>query len=229
MKRDDFLLDDEFFNDIRDNRHRFDQNINVEDIQKCPKCSSFLIEDGICLGCNYNLNVSVLGEPLGDRSFFTIRESYWESLSSFERENIRFFKEDSKYRHYINKVKLRYNDLIDFFYSELSVQHENRELYLYELSQVVIELMKNGVNENDIWNPIHMRDDEGKEYTFSLYEKIKNAIEEYHQQKLMEKHGSILNYKFAGKLRVSTLLAGLMYVTLLLSVSMAYLAYNKFF
>lgn len=220
-------MDLDFLNDIKEHSQHFDKKIDIASAVSCPKCNSFLIEEGTCTSCGLNLNYNPLGEPVGERSFYTIREGYWDSMNAFEREHLRFFKDESKFKHYINKIKLRYNDLLDYFYSEKSLQDQYRSLYLHELRDIVIELISCEVDEDEIWSPLNEKQNDINSGALSLYDQIKSAVTEHKREKRKLRKKNLLNYRLGGKISVATLFSSLMFMGILLSISLAYISYTK--
>ena len=220
-------MDLDFLNDVKNSNHSYSNKIVLEDLQTCPKCNSLMIEDNICQSCDYNLDYNPLGDTLGEKSFFTLKENYLDSLSRFERENLHLFKNESKFQSYLNKVKFRYNDLLDFFYAEESIQHPERSVYLYELSQVVLEMMNSGVNESEIWTPMQVRDDLGESHTMSLYDQIRGIVSQFQKDEVKKSSSSFMNYEIAGVMKVSTLFLLLSFIVLALSFTLALLSYRR--
>lgn len=220
-------MDLDFLNDVKQNSHHFEKDLSVNEAIQCPKCDNYIIEDNNCQACGYNLSFNLLGDPLGEKSFYTIRESYWDSLSVLERENYKFFKDEVKFKHYLNKVKLRYNDLIDFFYSEQSLHDENRALYLHELRDLIVELMNHEIDEKEIWTPLNEKQDGINSGTISLYEQIKSVVTEEKTLRREKRKKTLLNYKLAGKMSISTIFAALLLMILGISISLAYISYQN--
>jgi len=220
-------MDLDFLQDVKEHAHHFENIKSISDVEQCPKCQNYLIEEGNCLSCGYNLKFNLLGEPLGDKSFYTIRENYWESLSLLERENFKLFKDEVKFRHYINKVKLRYNDLLDFFYSEGSIQDEHRALYLHELRDLVLELMEHEVDENEIWSPLNEKQDMVSSGTISLYDQIKSVVSQSKRDKRAARKQGLFSTTGNRRISVPNIVVGLMFLLLAVGLSFAYLSYKN--
>lgn len=221
-------MDTDFLNDVKKYAPLNQPRVDLEEVQHCPKCNSFYIENEVCQTCHFNLGYDLLGEPLGERSFYTLRENYWASLTTLERENIRFFKDEGKHKRYLNKVKLRYNDLLDFFYTDNSVHDENRALFLHELRDVVLNLMEEGISEDEIWRPLNEKDMNLSIHHQSLFERIKEVVNEQKAINKVQRRQGLLQYRFAGRFTLSTILIVSMFVVLFISLSLAYLSYRQF-
>jgi len=221
-------MDTDFLQDVKEHAHNFENINHISKAQQCPKCQNFLIEEGICLSCGYNLNFNLLGEPLGEKSFYTIRENYWEGLSLLERENYKLFKDEVKFKHYLNKTKMRYNDLLDFFYSEASLEDQHRALYLHELRDLILELMENDVDEEEIWKPLNEKQETVQSATLSLFDQIKTVVNESKAIKKANRKNSRLNLFGGGRISISSIIVGILFLTLAVGLSLAYFSYQKF-
>ena len=151
--------------------------VNVH-YEQCPKCQNFSILDSTCESCHYEKPAHLLGEPLGHRSFYTMREKYLGSLSLFEKTNISILKDQGKYKSLINRTKLRYNDLLDYFYSDVSLDDSQRHIFLQELTDIIIFFIDAGIDEDEIWFPINDKSVQENDHTNSLFLLIKETIRE---------------------------------------------------
>lgn len=212
-------MDLEFLNDIKNNVNQFSDELYFE---KCPKCQGFSFTNSKCQNCNYDAKISLIGEVLGDKSFYSMKESLYNSVSDFEKRHQKLFREDIKFKQFINKVKLRYNDLLDYLYSEESLNSPDRAIYLHELRDVIIELYDAKVDESEIWHPLKDIDKES-----SLFNKIREVVLEV-KNKESHKLSLSLNYKFAGILSLNLLIFILMTVSIFICLSLAFISYYKF-
>lgn len=212
-------MDIEFLNDVKNHSHLHTKDIYFE---KCPKCSSFSFLNNECQNCNYDANVSLIGVVLGERSFYTLKENLYNSLSDFEKKHPHLFREDSKYKHFLNKVKLRYNDLLDYLYAKENQKSKDRPIFLQELRDIIIELYDAKVDENDIWHPLRDIDRQS-----SLFNRIREVVLEVKSAQ-RKSHSFSLDYKFAGILSLSALMFGLMTISIFMCLSLAFFTYYKF-
>ncbi len=192
----------------------------IKEIQRCQQCSSVFIDNGECETCGYQLNYDFLGDPLGEKSFYSIRENYWESLGPLTRlhEDLEHF-DSPNFNRYKRKILMRYNVLLDYFYNRSNYRLEDRNLYLQEFTDLIIELVKYGVNEKELWKNV----DESPELQ-ALYQKINESIK-YAKEVKDESPSlllSLLDYKVFGLVRVGviafTFLGGLGVVSAALSL-----------
>lgn len=178
---------------------------HFESIKRCPKCSSVFLTDRECEGCGYQFDYNPLGEPLGDKSFYSIRESYWSQLSSLERANRSLeSKKGEKAKRYISKIILRYNNLLDFFYDSSNQNDANYRLYFYELKDIILELISYDVPEKEIWSCVTKAEAEGSEFELSFYQRISEAISEgkRDRNKTNVSLQSLLSYRLGGAFKV---------------------------
>lgn len=219
-------MDTEFLKDIQKHQHLFRQEGQAKDLAiiTCPKCNSEDIFENRCQMCDFDLSFNPLGEPLGEKSFYTFREKYWLSLSSLEMENPNIFKGDVKFKKFMIRVRRRYNNLLDYFYSDYSKTDELRPLYLQELVDIVIEMMNSGVSEQEIWSSYTQKGIE----EISLYDRIKAAIVETRREKKLDnKVEDFLNYRMMGSLKVSYLIYGIFFLTVVLGGTLALTSYLR--
>lgn len=188
---------------------------HYEPVRKCPKCNSVFISDMECESCNYQLHFDLLGEPLGLRSFYTLKENYWNDLSSVSKIHHSFEKKSNvKYESYKRKILLRYNVLLDYFYdSSRSLMDTNRALFLQELKDTILELMQYGVAERTIWRKVDEATNLVDNVSVTpLYQKIAMAIKEGKvlQNDRKELSESILDYKVLSFFRLSTVIISIL-------------------
>ena len=227
------MIDLEFLNDVKSNSSNssnFEIRKELLEEVRCPKCNSRDIEISICRKCYYNLDFDLLGIPLGEKSFYTIREDYRISLSSFEWEKIKYFRDEIKHKSYLNRIKFRYNNLITYFYRESSLIDENRSLYLHELSDLIIELINQGIEESEIWEPLKGMSSTSSLAKKSLFERIKKVLEESNTNRREEKSKvtDFFDYKFAGHFSITSIFYFLAVIGLFISLSVAYFISQKY-
>ncbi|PIK14962.1 hypothetical protein [Halobacteriovorax sp. JY17] len=175
----------------------------IKEIQRCHQCDSVFIDNGECETCGYQLNFDFLGDPLGEKSFYSIRESYWENLGPLTRlhGDLEHF-DPLNFSRYKRKMFMRYNILLDYFYNRSEYRVEDRNLYLQEFTDLIIELIKYGVSEDELWKNV---DESSKLH--SIYAKIHESIE---CAKLEKENSpslvlSLLDYRVFGLMRVGVI------------------------
>jgi len=192
----------------------------VNEIKRCQKCNSVFLDNGECESCGLQVDFDFLGDPLGEKSFYSIRENYWESLGPITKlhEDLEHF-DSPNFNRYKRKLLMRYNVLLDYFYNRANFRVEDRNLYLQEFTDLIMELIKYGVNEDELWKNV----DENSELQ-SLYLKINDSIK--YAKEVKEKSPSlilsILDFRVFGLVRVgviaTTFLGGLGVVAAALSL-----------
>jgi len=198
-------------------------NHHYADIKRCPRCESVFITETECESCHYQLKFDLLGEPLGERSFYTIREEYLESLGPVAKK-IDFIelKDKSKIGRYTRKLLFRYNVLLDYFYNVKNDEKTRRKLFLQELKDLILELITYEASEENIWKKLDdVSDCEDNQVVNPLYQKIVEVIQEAKTKKLNKKSSidSFISYRLFGLIRVGVVV--MIVLGLSLTVSMA--------
>ncbi len=113
-------------------------------IKKCPNCQSVYLNDKECEDCGYQLLDPDIGEPVDDRSFYSIREFYNEGQNFLDR----FFLKNRgrKYKEFRNRLIHRYNILLRAMESPWS-DMSKWNYYHFELLDLVRFLSKNPANK----------------------------------------------------------------------------------
>jgi hypothetical protein len=176
------------------------------DIQRCPQCESVFLDNNECESCGYQLGFDFLGDPLGEKSFYTIRESYWENLGPISKLHEDFEALDlKKFKRYQRKLLFRYNVLLDYLYDKSEFRLNDRNLYLQEFTDLIIELVRYGVSESELWQK--QDTDTGDNHLHAMYEKIQEAILQGNKEKEQSSSFvlSVLNYKFFGSIRLGSI------------------------
>jgi hypothetical protein len=205
--------------DIEPNRF----NHQYSEVKRCPRCQSVFITDTECESCHFQLKLDLLGEPIGDRSFYSIRENYWDKLGIVAKK-LDFIEHQDKEKvsRYTRKLLFRYNVLLDYFYNVKTDEPSRRKLYFQELKDLIIELITYDVSEDNIWKKLDdVSDCEDNQMVNPLYQKIIEVVQEARAQKTVKKSAMELffSYRILGSIRVSV--AIVMILGLSLTVSMA--------
>lgn len=196
------------------------------EIQKCPQCESVFIDNNECESCGYQLGFDFLGDPLGEKSFYTIRENYWMDLGPIAKIHLDFESFDSKkFDRYKRKLLMRYNVLLDYFYNQKDYRLSERNLFLQEFTDLIIELVKYGVSDKELWQNV---DDihHGEELSI-LYTKIQDSIIEGKKEKEETTSFifSLLNFKLFGLVRVGVIAVTFFVFVGLISASLSFYKY----
>lgn len=207
--------------------------ISKEAYKSCPKCESYFLTETACEACGYQLDFEKLGEPLGDKSFYSMREFYWSQLSSIEKANNFQLenKSSEKAKRYIGRILMRYNDLLEFFYSENARSNPHFNIFFLELKDLVLELMKYDIPEKEIWKRVTDTESDGEDFEISLYQRIAYAIETGKQDRAKAKPSlqSLLSYRLGGVVNIVNLFfIFLTFIALVYGAISAYHYYNYF-
>lgn len=176
------------------------------EIQKCPQCESVFLDNNECESCGYQLGFDFLGDPLGEKSFYSIRENYWENLGPISKlhEDLESL-DQKKFKRYQRKLLFRYNVLLDYLYDKSEFRLNDRNLYLQEFTDLIIELVRYGVSENELWQ--NFDSEASDNHLHIMYQKIQDAILQGNKEKEEASSFllSIFNYKILGFLRIGSI------------------------
>lgn len=193
--------------------HKYNQ------IKRCPKCTSLYITKDECEGCGYQLGYSPIGEAFGDKSFYGLKEDYWSKRSQVTKLWPRFENRSSKGANkYIRELLHRFNTLTDFLSGESEM---DRRFFWLEFKELALELTEYSIS------PCSNLQNEGPVHGYAPL--IYNFLKEL---ELMKKTGPtrwdlLLDYKFAGVLRLRFLLIS--GITLAAISTTSLLVYQYFF
>lgn len=130
-------------------------SLHNQQVLRCPKCHSVFVENDKCESCDYNLNFDHLGEPLGIKSYFSLKEEYLNERS-LVLNLFPIFKRlitPSSDREFERKLIFRFELLLKY----LDDYYENAnkyKLYVLEVEQIIEELQKLGYNSEFILEKI---------------------------------------------------------------------------
>ena len=211
-------MDLDFLDDVKNASINPQEGDLGPSVQKeiCPKCNNLsLVNDG-CIFCHYEAPEHLLGEPLGKRSFYSLREEYLESLSVFEKTNISILLDQGKFKSLLNKAKYRYNDLLDFFYSEDSLADPYRAVFLQELRDLIVFFIDSNVEEEEIWHPIGHKSESHN--MSSLFDTIKETI----QMSRVRSSNSFFDYLILDR-RISKIIILCLITVFIFAISFAFI------
>jgi hypothetical protein len=107
---------------------------SLQEIKKCVNCGSVFISDNSCDSCGFQFHFDPLGEPLGDRSYFSLKEDYLSEIR---------FKIGSKkniFQGYLRKIVRRFELLCCYFSKENLELDLNKNGYFVEFIFLITEL-----------------------------------------------------------------------------------------
>ncbi|MCK5882748.1 MAG: hypothetical protein KAG61_03600, partial [Bacteriovoracaceae bacterium] len=129
---------------------QFLQDIPERIILRCPKCKSIYVDDGECESCGFRLGLDRLGDPLGERSYYAISESYLKEHSVFGIELPQLFYSKRKKDKYLRQLNFRFTILLDYFLSDRDCNQVRRRVFWSELKTITWKMVQLGVSHNGI-------------------------------------------------------------------------------
>lgn len=154
---------------------------------QCPHCESFYVENNRCEDCGKQLQFSALGEPLGPKSFYALKERYLESLVGI----IKLFnrlesKQSSEAQNYKRQLYKRFELLVLEFGQNQIGDEKNKRLFYLELKNIIEELVE--------------YEQSGEEIVEKMDLKIVNTLSESHpnmsQELIYHLYEANNNYEF---------------------------------
>jgi len=194
-----------------------------QQVRTCPKCSSVFVTETHCESCGLQMQFDPYGEPLDEKSFYSIRESYLQSqrvlgFNSIELFN-RFYPE--KRRQYQRNLIHRYRLLVDYFTLEDRADRR-RKIFLIELKDMISELINHKIDREVIWGPLdllHKKDDQ------ILLHVINQAILEGQELQDQKEAQSFLVKKWFGILSTTVIIRVALFCVAMISLGVAYFKY----
>lgn len=136
---------------------------SVEEIKKCPKCSSIFCTDKECEVCGLQFGHDFLGEAFGAKSFYQFHHDYYQSTwPKFKR----FFK-SKDFRRYQRQLLKRFSDLVFYFYkdyAEFDQELLKKDFYYLEFLELVDELQQMKVNKSSLYHILESESDQFKNF-----------------------------------------------------------------
>lgn len=140
------------FSSLRENPLIIPSGVHKKPI-KCPHCASVFVENNRCEDCGKQLQFSVLGEPLGPKSLYALKERYLDSLvglvTLFNSLESKQSKEALEYKRQVYK---RFELLIGEFRDQKILGEKEKRLFYLELKSAIEELVyfEHSVDELDL-------------------------------------------------------------------------------
>lgn len=190
-------------------------------VKTCPKCASIFMTDSECEGCGYQLDYNPLGEAFGEKSFYSLKELYWNERSrlvqlwpDLER------KKSLDAQKYLRDLHHRYELLLNFLLGE---SEEDRSFYWIEFKDTCFELVSYDVSVNELSGKLNDHSFHG--YAPLIHDFLKELdVELINEDTIWD---SLLNYKLGGVLRFRFLLISGIVLAALSTASL--LVYQYFF
>lgn len=190
-------------------------------VKTCPKCTSLFITDNECEGCGFQFSYSPLGEAFGEKSFYSLKETYWDDRSrliqlwpSFER------RKSSDAQKYLRDLNHRYELLLDFLLGDSGV---DRKFYWIEFKDLCRELISYEVSIDELSGKLNDHSIHG--YGPLIHDFLNELDVEYLFE--MTPWDSLQNYKIGGVLKFRFLIVSGIVLAVLSTASL--LVYQYFF
>lgn len=184
-------------------------NHHYENAKKCPKCSSVFISANECESCHFQFGLDILGAPLGEKSFYTMREDYWDSIGFLAKTYPFFEKRVEEQAPFKRAIFHRYEVLLDYFYGPNANKNEKIDnLHFRELKDIVIQLIKYEISEDIIWGPLDQKAFSEEDGKLGLYQQISLSIEEARRDVLANSRPMLLRFfelRIYGTMRLGVL------------------------
>ncbi|MBL6991467.1 MAG: hypothetical protein ISR65_16910 [Bacteriovoracaceae bacterium] len=197
--------------------------------KKCLKCKSLIINKSRCEVCGIQFEFDKLGDPLGERSFFTKKNDYWDNQSKIIRNYpILEWKQSTKVKKYKRSMFNRLEILVEYFINPYNLTgdryNENaRTLYFYELNSIIKEMIAYDIKGYTLLEMIHNKEiPDG--VSLSLAQIIKEKEQAYLQNKVTLYH-FMFRYYIAGAIRPAILLITIAISIIVVTLSLAYYRY----
>lgn len=199
---------------------RFLERSNSLAIKRCPKCQSVYLDNEQCESCGFNLAVDHLGEPLGKKSYYGMKQAYLEMHRYWGMTLPEFLHEKELRKGYFFKLKRRYSILLDYLLSDRDSGSRRRPIYWTEMKDLITDLMDKGVSGQALCAQIE-DSPAYQEYRVVAAELI-NYIVGVGQARVQRDWSSwFKDHLFFGVIRLSSLLLGgfFLSITVLLALS----------
>lgn len=115
----------------------------LNDVQTCPKCNSVFIVEEECESCGFQFKTNYLGNPLDEKSFYTLQENYILNIKkAYFSSTIKEIREK-----YLRAVWHRFDILVEHFPIP---EDENFNFFSFELKSVIDELLNHKIDPEKI-------------------------------------------------------------------------------
>lgn len=139
-------------------------------IKKCTNCGSLFITERECEACGYQLKDPDLGIPVGEGSFYSLRDEFHSKQNFLEK--IFFKQKGRKYKDFRNKLLHRYNSLIkgmespwgdldkwNYFHFEL--MDLTKYLASYPSNKIIMDRILNSIRNHPFYHEIKLANESG--------------------------------------------------------------------
>lgn len=120
---------------------QFLSKTSEREIIKCPKCSSIYVDNDECESCGFRTNLNRLGDPLGEKSFYGIRENYLKEHTICGLSIPFLFHRSKSKKRYLRHLQHRFHILLDYFLSDSDSNDTRRRVFWAEFKTVIEEMV----------------------------------------------------------------------------------------
>ena len=116
-------------------------------IKRCPSCQSVFLTDTSCEACGRSLLFHPIGSPFSAKSLYGFKERYYASFP-FYIKYFPFFedKTSASASTYIRYLERRFDDLLNAFGNQNTIETTNRRFFYVEMMELIDELLRYGTN-----------------------------------------------------------------------------------
>lgn len=189
----------------------------------CPKCSSVFVTSTHCESCGLQLSFDPYGEPLDEKSFYSMRDSYLQAQKILGLHSTELWNKlyPEKRRQYKRNLIHRYRLLVDYFTLETPTDRR-RKIFLIELQDMIIELVKLNVDRELLWEPLDIlqsREDQ------NLLQMINQAIMQGQMEVESSASETFLTKKWFGVLSTTVAIRVALFCVAMIALGIAYFKY----
>ena len=189
--------------------------------KRCPSCKSVYLTDTSCEDCGRSLLYHPVGEPFSSKSLYGFKERYYVTFPLF----MKFFpffedKRGAAAKFYSRQLMKRFEDLINAFGIENTIELKNRRYFYVEIMELMDELLRYGVDSNILKQKIENNIlDTGAMLTQELLLYLNESKKDNY---LTRPRGQlVLEYRIGG-MRVNYILKAVMITATVLSIAVNY-------
>jgi len=201
-----------------------------EKIKRCTQCQSIFIENNVCESCGFMMDFCPLGKPLGEKSFYYMKDEYWGSLNPIVQNYPKLERKMSRnYRKYQRSLFHRYKKLLDYFYSLKDQNDLEMKLYLIELRDIIRECFQYQISEEMIFNYLERKENNFnvEEGTF-IYEQVAKWIN-LEKSSISKSRVSLVDFiynsRYFGGIKLANMILSVGLITVMVFIALIYYRY----
>jgi hypothetical protein len=141
-------------------------------IKKCRNCGSVYITEKECEACGFQLQDPDLGSPVDERSFYSLREDFYNRQNFFEK--VFRVERGQKFKEFRNKLLHRYNtllkgmespwsDLNKWNYFHFELLDLTRYLASFSANDIIIDRILSSIRNHPFFHEIKLAVDASRD------------------------------------------------------------------